>query len=75
MEVESHLGEALCAGTHVLTHLLHLRRGLDQRRRACDLLPVLAGQSTGNALDGHEVLHHRFARPFQVLNALPPILA
>ena len=58
VKFERHLGEPLCAGAHVLTHLLHLRRRLDQRRGALEFLPVLASEAIGDALDGHEVLHH-----------------
>lgn len=58
VEVERHLREALRTRTHVLTHLLHLWRRLDQCRCSRDFLPVLASEAIGDALDGHEVLHH-----------------
>lgn len=58
MKIEGHLGEPGCTCSHVLTHLAHLWRGLDERSGGGDLLPVLLGKAAGDALDRDEVLHH-----------------
>lgn len=58
VEIEGHLGEARRTGPHVLTHLLHLWRGLNKCGSRRDLLPVFLGEPARDALDRDEVLHH-----------------
>ena len=58
MKRERELGEAWGARAHVLTHLLHLWRRLDQGRGVGDLVPIFAGDPVDDALDRDEVLLH-----------------
>jgi hypothetical protein len=56
VELEGELCEAVGSSAHVLAHLLHLRRGLDQGGRVCDPLPVLASQTVRDDADSRESL-------------------